>query len=81
MEKKNIKESETNWESIGETCALTRVKEVVSAKVLHKHREPNQELCDSLEGGMGAWEVQEEGDVCILTADSHCGMAEANTIL
>ena len=35
------------------------------------------------EGGGVAGEVQEGGDVCILTADSHsrCCMAEVNTIL
>ena len=41
-------------------------------------------LCDNLEG----WDVvefgekvQERGDRCILEGDSHCCMAEANTIL
>ena len=37
-------------------------------------------LCDDLEG----WDEEigwEEGDICILTADSHCCTAETNTPL
>ena len=35
-------------------------------------------LCDNIEwGGVGVgWEVQEEVNICILMADSHCFMAE-----
>ena len=29
----------------------------------------------------GGRELQEGGDICILTADSHCCMTEINTIL
>ena len=39
---------------------------------------------DNLEGlgGVGVeGEVQEEGDMCVLVADSRCWIAEANTIL
>ena len=41
-------------------------------------------LCDDLEewdGGDGGREAQERGDICILTADSHCCIAESNIIL
>ena len=39
-------------------------------------------LCDSLEGWDGVGEeVQEGGDVSVLTADSLCRMEEDNTIL
>ena len=41
-------------------------------------------LCDDLEGWDGRWgerEAQEGGDICILTADSHCCIAESNIIL
>ena len=40
-------------------------------------------LCDHLEVGgwdAGVKEVQEGGDMCILTSDSHCCMAETNTL-
>ena len=39
-------------------------------------------LCDDLEGWDGRWgerEAQEGGDICILTADSHCCTIETNT--
>ena len=40
-------------------------------------------LCDDLKGwdGGGGREAQERGDICILTADSHCCTAETNTAL
>ena len=41
-------------------------------------------LCGDLEGwdgGGGGREAQEGGDICILTADSHCCIAESNIIL
>ena len=41
-------------------------------------------LCDNLEewdGVEDGGDVQEGGDMCILMADSHCYMAETNTIL
>ena len=41
-------------------------------------------LCDNLEewdGVEDGGDVQEGGDMCILMADSHCCMAEANTTL
>ena len=41
-------------------------------------------LCDDLEGchgGSGGREPQQGRDICILRADSHCCMAEANTTL
>ena len=41
-------------------------------------------LCDNLEGwdGLGnGKEVQQGGNTCVLTADSCCCMAEANTAL
>ena len=41
-------------------------------------------LRDSLEkwdGVGGGTEVQEGGDICILTADPHCHMAETTTTL
>ena len=41
-------------------------------------------LCDDLEGWDGGWggkEVQEGGDICILTVDSRCCMTETNTTL
>ena len=42
-------------------------------------------LCDKPRGaGMGCGcgrEVQEGGDICILTADSRCSVAETNTTL
>ena len=41
-------------------------------------------FCDNLEvweGWGGGREVQEEGDICILTAYSCCCMAETNTTL
>ena len=39
-------------------------------------------LSDDPRGGMrgGGREAQEEGDICILMADSHCCTAETNTI-
>ena len=46
--------------------------------------ELNLVLRDSLEkwdGVGGGKEVQEGGDICILTADSHCRMAETTTTL
>ena len=46
------------------------------------HRELSVVLCDDLDGwdrvGVRG-EVQAGGDVCILTADSRCYMAEINT--
>ena len=41
-------------------------------------------LCDNLEGWVGIrgeGKFKEGEDICILTADSCCCMAEANTIL
>ena len=40
-------------------------------------------LCGSLEVGWGGGrrEVQEGGEICILTADSQCCMAGSNTTL
>ena len=41
-------------------------------------------LCDDLEEWDGAWvgrRFKKEGDICILTVDSHCCMAETNTTL
>ena len=42
-------------------------------------------LCDDLGewdgGGVGGKEVQERGDICIHTADSHCCTAETNAVL
>ena len=32
-------------------------------------------------GGVDGGEVQEEGDICILTADPHCSTAETNITL
>ena len=39
-------------------------------------------LCDDPKGGMGGGgrEAQEEGDICMLMADSHCCTAETNSI-
>ena len=40
-------------------------------------------LCNILEkwdGAEGGKEVQEGGDICILISDSHCCMAEINTL-
>lgn len=36
-------------------------------------------LCDDLEGLMG-WGVGGDGDICVLVADLHFRMAEANTV-
>ena len=49
-----------------------------------KHRELSPVSSDNLEGwdgGDGRKEVQDGGDICILTADSHCCTAETNTVL
>ena len=49
-----------------------------------QHRELSFVLCDYLEEWDGRWsekEALEEGDICILRADSHCCTAETNTTL
>jgi len=49
-----------------------------------KHRELSPVFSDNLEGwdgGDGRREVQDRGDICILTADSHCCTAETNITL
>ena len=41
-------------------------------------------ICDYIEGwdvGVDGREVQEEGDICILTADPHCSTVETNITL
>ena len=41
-------------------------------------------LCDNLEGWDGVGnerKVQEEEDICVRMADSHCCMVETNTML
>ena len=57
---------------------------VVLEKTLESLKELNPVLCDNLEGwdgvGIGR-EVQEGGDICILTNDSCSCMAETNTTL
>ena len=56
-----------------ETYALPYVKQPASGNLLPDTRSSNPVLCDNLEGwdGVGGWrEVQEGGDMCILTADS-----------
>ena len=63
----------SNRQLVGSFC--------ISAGSCVEHRELNQELCDTLEGrNGGCGEVQEEGGIGIFVADSHCCMAEANTI-
>ena len=49
---------------------------VNSCKFL-RHRQLNLMLSDNLGSG---GEVQEEGDICVLVADSHYCMTEATTI-
>ena len=47
-------------------------------------RELSLVLCDDLEcwdGGRGWREAYEGGDICILTADSHCCTAKTNATL
>ena len=49
-----------------------------------QHRKLSPVLCDDLGGWygwMGAREAQGGGDICILTAYSHCCTAENNTTL
>ena len=56
---------------------------MASGKLLYNTGSTNQ-YSDNLEGwdeGCGGREVQEEGDICISMADSHCCMAETNTSL
>ena len=48
------------------------------------HRKLSLVLCDNLEGWdgvRGVREVQEEGDICVLMADSYCCTAKTNTTL
>ena len=47
-----------------------------------QHRESSLVLCDDLEGWDGEGRaIQEGGDICTVTADLHCCMAEANKTL
>ena len=62
---------------------ITRYKTASYWKVAVQHREPSLVLSDNTEGwgGVGgSGEVQEGGDICILMDNSHCCMAEANTL-
>ena len=63
---------------------LPCVKYKASGKVPY-NRELSLVLCDDLKRwGGGGWsrkEAQERGDICILTADSHCCTAETNITL
>ena len=73
-------EDQGNWESSTETYTLPCVKEIASEKLLHK-TELNPVLRDNFEGmDEDRREVQEGGDICILTADLCC-IAEINTAL
>ena len=62
---------------------ITRYKIASYWKVAVQHREPSLVLSDNTEvwgrvGGSG--EVQEGGDIYILMDNSHCRMAETNTL-
>ena len=62
---------------------ITRCKIASYWKVAVQHRELSLVLSDNTEGwgGVGgSGEVQEGGDICILMDNSHCRMAEANTL-
>ena len=67
-----------NGESCMETYTLPYVKQIASGHSLCDSGNSNQGSVTTLRGGM---EVQEGGDICVLTADSHFCMAETNTTL
>ena len=66
-----------------EAC-LPYVKYMASENLLYDTGNPKLVLYDHLagwDGEGGGKEVQEGGDICILTADPHCHMAETTTTL
>ena len=72
-----------NGQSGMEADALTQGKQTASGKLLY-NRDLNWMLCDNLEGwdeGEAGGKAQEGRAICILMADSHCCMAETNTML
>ena len=68
-----------NWESSPETYT-PYVKQVASEPCIVQAALSALEQPRGLRCGEGR-EVQEEGNVCTLKADSHCCMAETNTTL
>ena len=77
-------ENGTNWESCTETYTLPYVKQTASGNLLYNRESFHLVHHNSLEGwnrAVGGREVPEEGDICILIAESGCCMAETNTML
>lgn len=86
ISQKWIQQGKERWDELKEqhwNKYITTRKTDRSGKLLCD-RELNLVLCDNQEGWDGAGggrEVQEGGDACTLTADSHCCRAETNTTL
>ena len=74
----------TNWESSTKTYTLPYVKQTASGNLLYNRESFNLVRHSNLEGwnrAVGGREVPEEGDICILIAESCCCMPETNTTL
>ena len=75
-------EDGTNWDSSTETYTLPYVKQIAIGNMLYNRESFNLVCHNNLEGwnrAVSEREVQEEGDICILIAES-C-TAETNTML